>query len=164
MLSNLKKKLFPKRYLSPWLILMIDVACSVVASFLAMFFIMFMSKWKPEWMLSISWLAISAVISLVCFKLLKTNRTIIRHSTLRDLARIFMAVVGKSICVAVVAEMLFQMFSSTFHFGVHILLVDLIFTFGLLMVVRVLMIWVYDFLKLNLSYNSQTNTLRVCEL
>lgn len=156
MLSNLKKKLFPKRYLSPWLILLIDVACSVVASFLAMFLIMFMSKWKPEWTLSVSWLAISAVISLLCFKLLKTNRTIIRHSTLRDLARIFMAVVGKSICVALVAEMLFQMFSSTFHFGVHILLVDLIFTFGLLMVVRVLMIWVYDFLKLNLSYNSQT--------
>ena len=156
MLSNLKKKLFPKRYLSPWLILMIDVLCSVAASFLAMFLIMFMSKWKPEWTLSVSWLVISALISLLCFRLLKTNRTIIRHSTLRDLARIFMAVVGKSICVALAAELLFQMFSTAFHFGVHILLIDLIFTFGLLMVVRVLMIWVYDFLKLNLSYNSQT--------
>lgn len=161
MLSNLKKKLFPKRYLSPWLILAIDGICSVAASFLALLLIMFMSKWHAAWWLLLSWLTVSFLASLVCFRLLSTNRTIIRHSTLRDLARIFVAVVGKSLSAALVAELLFNVFSSGFHFGMHLLLIDLIFTFGLLMVVRVLMIWVYDFLKLNLTYNAQTQNVLV---
>lgn len=161
MLSNLKKKLFPKRYLSPWLILAIDGICSVTASFLALLLIMFMSKWHAAWWLLLSWLMVSFLASLACFRLLSTNRTIIRHSTLRDLARIFVAVVGKSLSAALVAELLFGVFSSGFHFGMHLLLIDLIFTFGLLMVVRVLMIWVYDFLKLNLTYNAQTQNVLV---
>ena len=161
MLSNLKKKLFPKRYLSPWLILAIDGICSVTASFLALLLIMFMSKWHAVWWLLLSWLMVSFLASLACFRLLSTNRTIIRHSTLRDLARIFVAVVGKSLSAALVAELLFGVFSSGFHFGMHLLLIDLIFTFGLLMVVRVLMIWVYDFLKLNLTYNAQTQNVLV---
>ena len=161
MLSNLKKKLFPKRYLSPWLILAIDGICSVAASFLALLLIMFMSQWYAAWWLSVGWLMVSLLASLACFRLLSTNRTIIRHSTLRDLARIFVAVVGKSLITALMAELLFNVFSTGFRFGIHLLLIDLIFTFGLLMVVRVLMIWVYDFLKLNLTYNAQTQNVLV---
>ena len=156
MLSNLKKKLFPKRYLSPWLILLIDVVCSMTASFFTLLVVAFMGKWTTDSTLLVCWLMIAFLSSLLCFKLSSTNRTIIRHSTLRDLARIFVAVVGKSLCVTVAAELLFQVYFPSLRVGLHMLFVDLIFTFGLLMVVRVLMICVYDFLKLNLSYNNQT--------
>ena len=161
MLSNLKKKLFPKRYLSPWLILMIDATCSVVASSLALLLIMFISKWRPTGSLLACCLVVSFLVSMSCFRLFAINRTIIRYSTLRDLARIFVAVVVKSLVVALVAELMFSLLTETYSYGLHLLLIDLIFTFGLLMVMRVLMIWVYDFLKLNLTYTSKTQNVLV---
>jgi len=162
MLSNLKKKLFPKRYLSPWLILLIDAFFSVLASFLTLLVVVFMNNvWRPNVNSVLWWLVFSMVVSLTCFRFLSTNRTIIRHSTLRDLAKIFIAVVGKSISITLIAEFLFDGFASNPIVGLYLLFVDLIFTFGLLMVVRVLMIWVYDFLKNSMSYNSQTQNILV---
>ena len=162
MLSNLKKKLFPKRYLSPWLILLIDAFFSVLASFLTLLVVVFMNNvWRPNLNSVLWWLVFSMVVSLTCFRFLSTNRTIIRHSTLRDLAKIFIAVVGKSISITLIAEFLFEGFASNPMVGLYLLFVDLIFTFGLLMVVRVLMIWVYDFLKNSMSYNSQTQNILV---
>ena len=161
MLSNLKKKLFPKRYLSPWLILAIDATCSGLASFVALLVVIFMTKWSPGWNYTAWWIIVSVLISLLCFRFLSINRTIIRHSTLRDLARIFMAVGVKSVSVTLVAEFLFQGFSSSPLVGLNLLFLDVIFTFGLLMVVRVLMIWVYDFLKYNLSYTEHTKNVLV---
>lgn len=162
MLSNLKKKLFPKRYLSPWLILLIDAFFSVLASFLTLLVVVFMNNvWRPNVNSVLWWLVFSMVVSLTCFRFLSTNRTIIRHSTLRDLAKIFIAVVGKSISITLIAEFLFEGFASNPMVGLYLLFVDLIFTFGLLMVVRVLMIWVYDFLKNSMSYNSQTQNILV---
>ena len=162
MLSNLKKKLFPKRYLSPWLILLIDAFFSVLASFLTLLVVVFMNNvWRPNVNSVLWWLVFSMVVSLTCFRFLSTNRTIIRHSTLRDLAKIFIAVVGKSISITLIAEFLFEGFASNPMVGLYLLFVDFIFTFGLLMVVRVLMIWVYDFLKNSMSYNSQTQNILV---
>ena len=162
MLSNLKRKLFPKRYLSPWLILLIDAFFSVLASFLTLLVVVFMNNvWRPNVNSVLWWLVFSMVVSLTCFRFLSTNRTIIRHSTLRDLAKIFIAVVGKSISITLIAEFLFEGFASNPMVGLYLLFVDLIFTFGLLMVVRVLMIWVYDFLKNSMSYNSQTQNILV---
>ena len=161
MLSNLKKKLFPKRYLSPWLVLFIDATCSAIASLFALLVVIFMTKWSPVWSCSLGWVVVSLLFSLLCFRFLSTNRTIIRHSTLRDLARIFVAVGVKSMSVTLVAELLFKGFSSSPHIGLYLLFLDLIFTFGLLMVVRVMMIWMYDFLRYNLSYTDQTQNILV---
>ena len=104
---------------------------------------------------------ISLLASLLCFKILSTNLTIIRHSTLHDLAKIFVAVGVKSMSVTLVAELLFEGFAAVPIIGLYLLFVDLIFTFGLLIVVRVLMLWVYDFLKKSLSYNSHAQNVLV---
>lgn len=161
MFSDLKKKMFPKRYLSPWVILLIDAFCSMLASFLTILVVALNSTWNPELNTMLWWVAFSLLASLLCFKFLSTNLTIIRHSTLHDLAKIFVAVGVKSMSVTLVAELLFEGFAAVPIIGLYLLFVDLIFTFGLLIVVRVLMLWVYDFLKKSLSYNSHAQNVLV---
>ena len=56
MLLHLKKKLFPKRYLSPWLILAIDVFCSVLASACTLLMFVLIGKMRPEMAFSLTWL------------------------------------------------------------------------------------------------------------
>jgi FlaA1/EpsC-like NDP-sugar epimerase len=142
-------------------ILLIDAFCSMLASFLTILVVALNSTWNPELNTMLWWVAFSLLASLLCFKFLSTNLTIIRHSTLHDLAKIFVAVVVKSMSVTLVAELLFEGFAAVPIIGLYLLFVDLIFTFGLLIVVRVLMLWVYDFLKKSLSYNSHAQNVLV---
>ena len=156
MLLHLKKKLFPKRYLSPWLILAIDVFCSVLASACTLLMFVLIGKMRPEMTFSLTWLGVSLVLSLVCFRVFSTYRTIIRHSTLRDFTRILAAVVTKSLLLTLVTGGIFELITWSIRLTSALLIFDLIFTFGALMVVRVLMIVTYDFLKFSLPYNDQT--------
>ena len=156
MLLHLKKKLFPKRYLSPWLILAIDVFCSVLASACTLLMFVLIGKMRPEMAFSLTWLGVSLVLSLVCFRVFSTYRTIIRHSTLRDFTRILAAVVTKSLLLTLVTGGIFELITWSIRLTSALLIFDLIFTFGALMVVRVLMIVTYDFLKFSLPYNDQT--------
>ena len=156
MLLHLKKKLFPKRYLSPWLILAIDVFCSVLASFSTLLMFVLIGKMRPEMNFSLVWVGVSLVISLLCFSVFSTYRTIIRHSTLRDFTRILGAVMIKSFALTLITGIIFGLITWSIRLTSALLIFDLIFTFGALMVVRVLMIVTYDFLKFNLPYNDQT--------
>lgn len=156
MLLHLKKKLFPKRYLSPWLILAIDVFCSVLASFSTLLMFVLIGKMRPEMNFSLVWVGVSLVISLLCFSVFSTYRTIIRHSTLRDFTRILGAVMIKSLALTLITGIIFGLITWSIRLTSALLIFDLIFTFGALMVVRVLMIVTYDFLKFNLPYNDQT--------
>ena len=156
MLLHLKKKLFPKRYLSPWLILAIDVFCSVLASFSTLLMFVLIGKMRPEMNFSLVWVGVSLLISLLCFRVFSTYRTIIRHSTLRDFTRILGAVMIKSLALTLITGIIFGLITWSIRLTSALLIFDLIFTFGALMVVRVLMIVTYDFLKFNLPYNDQT--------
>ena len=156
MLLHLKKKLFPKRYLSPWLILAIDVFCSVLASFSTLLMFVLIGKMRPEMNFSLVWVGVSLLISLLCFRVFSTYRTIIRHSTLRDFTRILGAVMIKSLALTLITGIIFGLITWSIRLTSALLIFDLLFTFGALMVVRVLMIVTYDFLKFNLPYNDQT--------
>ena len=154
--SFVRKKLFPKRYLNPMLILAIDVVCSVVASIATLLVFVLMGKWYPMWYFSLWWLGVSFVLSLICFRLWTTYRTIIRHSSLRDFTRLLGAALGKSVALVLIVGGAFTLLAMSWRLPLALLIFDLTFTFGALIVVRVLMVVVYDFLKVTLPYNDQT--------
>ena len=153
---TLKKRLFPRRYLSPLLILAIDVFCSMLASACTQLVFMLMGKWYPMLEFSAWWVGASAVVSLVCFRLLTTYCTIIRHSTLRDFSRILGASVLKSFLLVLLVGGAFSLLKLSWRLPLALLIFDVAFTFAALMVVRVLMVIVYDFLKVTTPYDENT--------
>ena len=156
MFTFIRKKLFPKRYLSPMLILAIDVVCSVLASVTTLLVFVLMGKWYPLWYFSLWWIGVSLVLSFVCFRLWATYRTIIRHSTLRDFTRLLGAAVVKSVALVLIVGGAFTLLALSWRLPLALLIFDLMFTFGALIIVRVLMVVVYDFLRVSLPYNDQT--------
>lgn len=153
---TLKKRLFPRRYLSPLLILAIDVFCSMIASACTLLVFMLMGKWYPMLEFSAWWVGASAVVSLVCFRLLTTYCTIIRHSTLRDFSRILGASVLKSFLLVLLVGGAFSLLKLSWRLPLALLIFDVAFTFAALIVVRVLMVIVYDFLKVTTPYDENT--------
>ena len=101
MIRKLASKLHIDRYFSSKLILFIDLCASVFASAVALMFgklIIPVSEFDEKTVLF--FLLFAAVASFVTFYLMKTNHSIIRHSTLRELAKLFIAVLGKEILLS----------------------------------------------------------------
>ncbi len=155
MLSALKRKIYPKRYLSPWIILFVDGVCSVVASSCTLLLMLLLGKWSPMLDEAAIWLGTSMVMSIVSFVGFSTYRTIIRHSTLRDFTRIFMAVFFKSLGMMLIIGLGMPFFHWTLRLGIAFFVFDLILTFGLLMLVRVVMVVLYDILKKGIVQQSR---------
>ena len=115
-----------------------------------------MGKWYPMLEFSAWWVGASAVVSLVCFRLLTTYCTIIRHSTLRDFSRILGASVLKSFLLVLLVGGAFTLLKLSWRLPLALLIFDVAFTFAALIVVRVLMVIVYDFLKVTMPYDENT--------
>ena len=153
---TLKKRLFPRRYLSPLLILAIDVFCSMIASTCTLLVFVLMGKWYPTGEFAMWWIGASSVVSLVGFRLMTTYCTIIRHSTLRDFSRILTASILKSFLLVLLVGGAFTLLKLSWRLPLALLIFDVAFTFAALIVVRVLMVIVYDFLKVTTPYDENT--------
>ncbi|MEE0804266.1 MAG: nucleoside-diphosphate sugar epimerase/dehydratase [Prevotellamassilia sp.] len=153
---TLKKRLFPRRYLSPLLILAIDVFCSMLASTCTLLVFVLMGKWYPTGEFAMWWIGASSVVSLVGFRLMTTYCTIIRHSTLRDFSRILTASILKSFLLVLLVGGAFTLLKLSWRLPLALLIFDVAFTFAALIVVRVLMVIVYDFLKVTTPYDENT--------
>ena len=142
---NIVEKLHLDRYFSSKLILAIDLFLSLSASICSLMFIktlLFKSIVTVDFMLV--WLAASLVMSFIMFYWLKTYRSIIRHSTLREFARLCMASVGKVILMGVLVMLLPYGIKSYIFF---LMVLDLILTIVFLLLVRIAMIVMYDILR-----------------
>ena len=133
MITKLISKLHIDRYFSSKLILCIDLCASVIASVVVLMFaklIIPASQLDEETVLY--FLLSAAAASFVTFYLMKTNHSIIRHSTLRELAKLFIAVLGKEILIS----LLYLVPSFRNDGFVYILILDLTlsFTFLLLLI------------------------------
>ena len=152
MVGRLVEKLHLDRYLNAKLILCIDLCCSVFASAVALMLVKLMlaSSVGLGESFSLWWLVCAGIASLVMFYVFKTYHSIIRHSTLRELSKIFMAVAGKE------ALMTLLYIVPAFRIATfwYILILDLILTFALLLLIRISMVVVYD------SIMSKLNTKR----
>lgn len=152
---HLIKKLHLDRYLSAKLVLCIDLCISLVASLGALLLIQHLFPHYDgggRW--SLMWLTGSFAFSLLFFYLLKTYRSVIRHSTLREIARFAVAITGKEAALFVLAALGTHMQLSDPRFLI-LLLFDLLLSLCLLILVRVAMIVAYDMIKRSLKLSKK---------
>ena len=146
-MSNLS---YLERYLSSRLIMCIDLLISALASLLALGVVrLVFHEADIPGSFAIVWEGAAVASSLMLFYVLKTYRFIIRHSTLREVAKFVLATLIKEIalCLCVVAIRYGDMY------GILpiLLLLDFLMTLCALVVIRVAMIAVYDLVKYRLK-------------
>ena len=138
------EKLQLARYLDARLVFVFDLLISVAASMGAWVVFMLLVHTIDIPRLTIAcWLAASAVSSAIMFYSLKTYRSIIRHSTLREISRLALAVIGKGVLLSIV-EVFFPLGSLTVLHIVILLCLDFLLTLCMLVLVRAMMIVAYD--------------------
>lgn len=132
------------RFFNSKLILAIDLLVSLSASICMLLFSRFLlweSALTPGF--ALSWCAMSVGFSLLFFIWLRTYRTIVRHTTLKEFAKICVASFLKSFCVVLV--MVALPFLDTYY--AVLALMDMSLTIIFLLMVRVMMIVAYDTLR-----------------
>lgn len=134
-------KLVSSQYLSKKIVLLIDVIMSVVSSGVALGILFFIRNITLSFNTVAIWLLSAAMSSLIMFLLLKTYRSVIRYSTLRDISRLLFAVLGKALFLALVLVLLLDVNAV---YTVVLLFIDCLVTLFLLVSMRVGMILVYD--------------------
>lgn len=134
-------KLVSSQYLSKKIVLLIDVIMSVVSSGVALGILFFIRNITLSFNTVAIWLLSAAMSSLIMFLLLKTYRSVIRYSTLRDISRLLFAVLGKALFMALVLVLLLDVNAV---YTVVLLFIDSLVTLFLLVSMRVGMILVYD--------------------
>lgn len=146
-MNRLISKLHLDRYVSSRLILCLDMIVSVGSSLLTLLLTaLFFHPFTRELYVIGLWLCGSFASSLYFFLALHTYRSIIRHSTLRELWKIGVAVLGKGVLLGI-----FLWLMPGIGIGdarvMAALLFDVLLTLSALVVMRVGMIVVYDALK-----------------
>lgn len=134
-------KLVSSQYLSKKIVLLIDVIMSVVSSGVALGILFFIRNITLSLNTVAIWLLSATMSSLIMFLLLKTYRSVIRYSTLRDISRLLFAVLGKVLLLALVLVLLLDVNAV---YTVVLLFIDCLVTLFLLVSMRVGMILVYD--------------------
>lgn len=132
------------RFFNSKLILAIDLLVSLSASICMLLFSRFLlweSALTPGF--ALSWCVLSVGFSLLFFIWLRTYRTIVRHTTLKEFAKICVASFMKSLCVVLV--MVALPFLDTYY--AVLALMDMSLTIIFLLMVRVMMIVMYDTLR-----------------
>ena len=127
--------------MSSRLILLIDVIVSSSSSlFILILYVLFREQSMP-WHYLLQWFAEAGLVSGVVFVGLKTYKSIIRYTTLREMARLSMAVFGKTLLLL----LLLLLPGNPMPWWV--LLFDFMLTFGSLVLLRIAMITAYDMIR-----------------
>lgn len=104
------------------------------------------------------WLASSAVASAVAFFIFRVYRIIIRYSTLREVGRIGIAVLGKELLLWI-AMVCLSDFSATSGLLAGMVAIDFLISTFFLLAARVCMIVIYDYLRR--ASNKKRSTKRI---
>ncbi len=144
---KLIEKLHIDKYVNSYLILAIDLFVSVGVTLFTLFWagIVFSSFAYVD---HISYFLLASLIaSAVSFVGLNVHRTIIRHSTLRELWKIIVATIGKGVLVTIGFILVYGYDE---YLNSHVILIfvfDMLLTLVALIVSRISMIFVYEVIK-----------------
>ena len=143
--QNIVDKLRIERYFNSKLILAIDMFATLSASICTLVFIktLIFNSLVTGGVIAV-WLISSLVTSFIFFWWLKTYRAIIRHSTLKEFSKLCMASVGKVAAMALI--FIFLPFEIK-PYITYLLALDLVLTIFFLLMVRLVMIVMYDALR-----------------
>lgn len=163
-MNNFVQK-FLYRYLSSWIVLMIDTAVSIFSTAVV---IVILRPFIGENLFTINVIGgialASALFSLFAFMMFRSYRGVIRYASLRVLWRLVMAVTLKSLMLAlfyycVVFYHIIVADSSVGSRLVVAVALDITLTISLLIAARLLMIAVYDYVKSSIRHQHRLNTL-----
>lgn len=142
-------KKYLKKYVSTRTIFIMDVGLSAIISFLSAIFAEYLVGGGVFNLIhALIWTLISIVTSVFLVWIFKTYRIIIRHTTLRQLAR-FAGVAGGQ---AVMTLLLFTIIFGYSNTALLASVSDLLLTFAVLVITRAAMVIVYDLVKSLLEY------------
>ena len=158
---RLIEKLHLDRYLSSRLILLLDLVISGAASLCSLILLRLGYRSGTAFDRTLLlWTVGSVIASLLFFHALHTYRSIIRHSTLREIAKFVTATMGKEVLLGIAAY--------TGLFGdmaqepiVILLLLDFLLTLSALILMRVAMVVTYDLAKSKLAYRQRCKRILV---
>lgn len=155
------KEYYHRRFLNTGVVFCIDLFLSLVAS---MTIIVLVSILIPNLSLGTTnislWLGLSLISSIISFRICKVYRAIIRYSTLRELGRLCLATLGKEIILYITFSILSNIgFASGLLVGM--LFVDFFVTIGALILVRILMVTVYDRIRINIITDNEVRRVLV---
>jgi len=106
------------------------------------------------------WLGLSLLSSLITFNVCKAYRAIIRYSTLRELGRLSISVIGKELLLYLSMGLL-SSFGYLSELLMGMVFVDFFVTIGALILIRVLMVVVYDRIRFNIVEGNQIRRILV---
>lgn len=145
------RKLRIERYINAKFILCIDLAISLISSIFALsFFKLLIERSHTSADFTLFWLVSTVVMCAVWFYVFHTYHTIIRHSTLREIARFTGAIVCKEVSLIFVVLLVDISYISDNHI-IAFAIVDGLISLIALILVRVMMIIAYDFVKSRLK-------------
>jgi len=134
-----------QRYLSTTTVFCIDLIGSLVAS---MSVLLLVNILVPSIVFGkngiIAWLGLSLLSSIISFRICRVYRAIIRYSTLRELGRLCAAVLGKEVLLYIAFGLTTSFLGFASKLLAAMLFVDFFVTVGSMILIRVLMIAVYD--------------------
>lgn len=154
----LREKLRPERYLRATFVLAIDMIVSMVATGIVLLFADLLDLGGAgTTQFTIVWTVSAFAGSLIGFLSTGSFRGVIRHSTLRELAALCEASLAKELVVyGGTAIFLLPYISDKVYWILPA--IDILVTLSLLVVVRVSMVLVYDFLTRSLSLKETTSS------
>lgn len=135
------RRLRPERYLSAWLILGIDTTISSMASLVSLLLYDMTVDQVSGKSFFIFWMAACIAASIVMFLSLRTYRAIIRYSTLREIGNLGIAAIGKT---ALLGLFMTGLAGTHTPRQLWLLSFDFLLTFGALVLLRVMMIALYE--------------------
>ncbi len=141
------RKLHDGRYLSARLILCIDSATSLFASLCSVQFLQYFAHpASGSFRLSLLWLGVTLLASVLFFYIFRTFTAIIRHFTLRDTGRLIYAILGKEALLAL-ALWWYPAVNLSGKFLTTLLFIDFLITFLALILMRIAMVLAYDAMR-----------------
>ena len=146
-MHRLIEKFHLDRFMNSWAVLILDTAISTMASAIVLFIsgVLFAHEVLPP-LLQLWWICGTFVFSVISFLLFRTHKLIIRHSSLREIGMLSIAVLLKGILLtALVASLPYGNIGSGRVQATLIL--DTLVTIFALVTVRVIMLYTYDALK-----------------
>lgn len=143
-MQKLIQRFIRQRYISYWIVLMIDTIISVASTLIVYLFVNYLERYLPSPKEVLFLGTSSIIISLVGFAIFKTYRHIIRHSTLKDLWRTAGSLAVKALGMAIVVFAFIEWKNLSSNHLVISLLFDVMFTFFAIIAVRISMIVIYD--------------------
>ena len=144
---KLIEKMHLDKYVSSYLILALDLCVSVGVTLFSLFladiiFVNFVyTEVIPFFLIS------SLVTSAASFLLLKVHKTIIRHSTLRELWKLSVAVFCKGALMALLLYIMYGVEKGITIYNITTIIFDVLITMVALVAMRVAMIIVYEVVK-----------------